>query len=305
MIINAILLSEHIPDFPELISGQGLSTLMLVSPSGIRKEFPLLRQIFFNTSDKLGICLDLRNKEGSGQLTEEELDLISLLLFSPAYLKQYNIPAIGLLSGIQTPVDESRRISTALLSALREQGFETVQCYMLAESASGKGTNNTCMYLKAGEILKNKKPENIILHLIRNEVELENPVFFGVESFKEAEMLNDWLGREEQDFEMQNPSLYARLMEQKKLMAECNRLKAENKLLNFKLDISEQSLLYLHKDTSYIVDWYKREHAEMQTWSKKESEAVKEWYRKEYEVLPSWYKKFGHLLKVISGKKKN
>ena len=30
---------------------------------------------------------------------------------------------------------------------------------------------------------------------------------------------------------------------------------------------------------------------------------VKEWYHKEYEVLPLWYKQFGHIIKVLSGKR--
>jgi glycosyltransferase involved in cell wall biosynthesis len=32
-------------------------------------------------------------------------------------------------------------------------------------------------------------------------------------------------------------------------------------------------------------------------------EKIKEWYRKEYEELPLWYKRFGHLLKVLKGKR--
>lgn len=31
---------------------------------------------------------------------------------------------------------------------------------------------------------------------------------------------------------------------------------------------------------------------------------IKEWYHNEYEVLPLWYKRFGHIIKIVTGKKK-
>ena len=30
---------------------------------------------------------------------------------------------------------------------------------------------------------------------------------------------------------------------------------------------------------------------------------VIDWYKKEYEVLPLWYKRFGHIIKVLTGKR--
>jgi hypothetical protein len=31
--------------------------------------------------------------------------------------------------------------------------------------------------------------------------------------------------------------------------------------------------------------------------------AALEWYNREYEVLPLWYKRFGHVIKVLTGKR--
>jgi len=36
---------------------------------------------------------------------------------------------------------------------------------------------------------------------------------------------------------------------------------------------------------------------------KKHSQTILEWYKKEYEVLPMWYQRFGHIIKVIMGKR--
>jgi glycosyltransferase involved in cell wall biosynthesis len=39
-------------------------------------------------------------------------------------------------------------------------------------------------------------------------------------------------------------------------------------------------------------------------WIRSQHDIIKEWYRQEYEVLPLWYKRFGHILKVLKGKRK-
>jgi len=35
----------------------------------------------------------------------------------------------------------------------------------------------------------------------------------------------------------------------------------------------------------------------------KQNHEINSWYQKEYEVLPKWYKRFGHVIKVLSGKR--
>ncbi len=36
---------------------------------------------------------------------------------------------------------------------------------------------------------------------------------------------------------------------------------------------------------------------------KSNRDTIRDWYEKEYEVLPLWYKRFGHVLKVMTGKR--
>lgn len=38
--------------------------------------------------------------------------------------------------------------------------------------------------------------------------------------------------------------------------------------------------------------------------NQKETETILKFYHQEYEVLPLWYKRFGHLIKIITGKRK-
>lgn len=82
-----------------------------------------------------------------------------------------------------------------------------------------------------------------------------------------------------------------------------------------------------------IFDWYNKEYEVLPAWYKKvgqmvklakgtkkmkivfedkppkngfqsKAEEIQSWYNKEYEVLPSWYKKTGHILKIMTGKRK-
>ena len=83
-----------------------------------------------------------------------------------------------------------------------------------------------------------------------------------------------------------------------------------------------------------VFDWYMKEYEALPDWYKKighivkvargskkmrivledknastggfksKAEEIQAWYDKEYEVLPGWFKKFGHMIKILAGKKK-
>jgi glycosyltransferase involved in cell wall biosynthesis len=39
------------------------------------------------------------------------------------------------------------------------------------------------------------------------------------------------------------------------------------------------------------------------TWTKQEYSKLKDWYGQQYDILPLWYKRFGHIIKVVKGKR--
>ncbi len=54
--------------------------------------------------------------------------------------------------------------------------------------------------------------------------------------------------------------------------------------------------------SSKIYDSNKELEKEME-FLKSNRDTIRDWYEKEYEVLPLWYKRFGHVLKVMTGKR--
>ncbi len=114
------------------------------------------------------------------------------------------------------------------------------------------------------------------------------------------------------------------------------RLEIDNKKLRFKLDNHDDYLKAVRKIADWHVNEYHRILREQQTMGQqygtsisannltnnpsmmytssevlqKELEFLKSnrdtilsWYENEYEVLPLWYKRFGHILKVMTGKR--
>jgi hypothetical protein len=112
-------------------------------------------------------------------------------------------------------------------------------------------------------------------------------------------------------------------------------LEIDNKKLRFRLDNYNDYLKLLRELAILHVNEYRRIHHEQQVMMQqygsampadrvitpppvlytdealqKELEFLKSnrdnilnWYEKEYEVLPLWYKRFGHILKVLTGKR--
>jgi len=106
------------------------------------------------------------------------------------------------------------------------------------------------------------------------------------------------------------------------------KLKSDNAILKFKLDSSSEALKLIREESANYIsevsrlrnevsDLYQRPHdgtvgtnkeliEQLQTKIDEErnrADKILEWYKQEYEILPGWYKKFGHIIKVITGKK--
>lgn len=106
------------------------------------------------------------------------------------------------------------------------------------------------------------------------------------------------------------------------------KLKVENDKLRFRLDNYSDYLKALRKIASRYVNQYhsveggqpiveqpgtnvqprtfnvnSSVHQELNS-LRRSREEILQWYTKEYEVLPLWYKRFGHVIKMLTGKKK-
>lgn len=80
-------------------------------------------------------------------------------------------------------------------------------------------------------------------------------------------------------------------------------------ILDLKKDLQAQRTQLIRYQRSGVIvaetgdGHFSEEHIDNLVWQKKCLE-VQEWYNAEYEVLPIWYKRVGHVIKVVSGKRK-
>jgi len=82
-----------------------------------------------------------------------------------------------------------------------------------------------------------------------------------------------------------NPSLQALIKQKRQLQDTLDTMEKENRTLRERLHNAETTV-------DIIRSKYKDDY-----------DILFNWYRQEYEVLPLWYKRFGHLIKVLTGKR--
>jgi hypothetical protein len=111
------------------------------------------------------------------------------------------------------------------------------------------------------------------------------------------------------------------LVPENKKMANATENTTTNRPLETPLD--KQIFDWYAKEYEALPDWYKKvgHVAKLLTGKKRlrivvedtrpvtgqfksKAEEIQAWYDKEYEATPGWFKKFGHVIKIISGKKK-
>ena len=76
-----------------------------------------------------------------------------------------------------------------------------------------------------------------------------------------------------------------------------------NKYFNSKLKFQDDLLLRNENEELKIELQNHKKYLEIAL-NQKETENILDFYHKQYEVLPLWYKRFGHLIKIILGKRK-
>jgi hypothetical protein len=108
-----------------------------------------------------------------------------------------------------------------------------------------------------------------------------------------SEKFENWMWQEH--------SFSAKLMERDRVARQDSAtLKYDNAVLRFKLDTGREALERMRIEAKLTDD-----HQDaLLAAEKKRADELLAWYHKEYEALPLWYKRFGHIVKVLSGKRK-
>jgi hypothetical protein len=192
-----------------------------------------------------------------------------ILIGSPGYAEKTN--AVAAESG------DSRRLQVRLAA----QGYHRLNAWSLEPAfsvAAGVGP-----VIVNGGIITNERWVND--NILSGFEALSNFVVFDCDTFEQAVSKEKELAAACLVHLENNPLLANAFREYTRLKKDAAFAKTENARLMQQLSGAEKTIDVIR--TKYKDDY----------------ENLFKWYHNEYEILPLWYKRFGHILKVIMGKR--
>lgn len=156
---------------------------------------------------------------------------------------------------------------------------------LLIETAAKQGLLNLKINIVSpGEIFISR--EDFLIHyttLLKSNFYFGNILFYKSNDNKETALLISALKQVELSFEKNNSLLFS-------IASESLLLRKENKMLVQKITAIEAEL----NNQKEYTDILRSTHA---------TRRLQQYYTDEYELLPSWYKRFGHIIKVLTGRR--
>ena len=272
----------------------------------------------------------------SEQLTAEEIQNISTFFFLPNYLKKSS----AYLLIADEPTGSSQPFINTAEKVLSKQGITPLSknyinyqfanrfnehCYYVDEliKAIVKEENETNFATLFSQVAAKKIAGKSIIIPIDNEEDYNRKIEF-INNFEA------WI--------KENETAYLDLfLAFKEMHNTYEQLESENKKLKFRMENYNDYINLLRETARWHVHEYHRIHNETQLTAQKFNEGefrngnnannppavyyhvnelqkeldfiksnrdnILDWYVKEYEALPIWYKRFGHVIKVMLGKR--
>ena len=210
------------------------------------------------------------------------MDAIVNCMFSTNYNRVDDRPVIGFIQGnAQTEINSLHKLQT-LLGYLNAQGWASIVCWNFVRNNEGLIEQHSRQPL----VVNHLETENEFADKYLSELNLFGEyILFHQPDFEKTIELEQAFFNTLQEVLLQYPLLKKGLSDYVQEKKSASRLKAKNATLEEKLANAEKTI-------SVIRSKYKDDY-----------ENLFKWYHNEYEILPLWYKRFGHILKVLTGKR--
>lgn len=213
------------------------------------------------------------------------LDILALCLFGKSYIQPGGTPAVAFLhAAVADAAVPGSLFSDYVLSKLAAQGWTAITSWHLSPEALDvqlAGQHARPLLVEHMDF-----ETDLIAHAFLSHFPYASGyVFFRGHSLAEAEAL------EQAFWQLCEPVLAQNAVLLESLQAYI-RARDQAQALQVKTSVLEERLVSAEKTISVIRSKYKDDY-----------EQLFQWYHNEYEVLPLWYKRFGHILKVLMGKR--
>lgn len=251
---------------PELPSGTGDVYALRVAADE-RDKLQVAYKAIEALSSNASVCLYLTVAQ---QVEEQYLFDLVAFFFLPCYYKKGNVPVVIVAHEYQK---EFKTFSQALIGAAQKQGFAQLVLHFVRQQQK---ENQTFYSAHDIEALKTG---------YTNELKDSSgkPFYIVLNNAHEIKVLHEALQNVEATFAQDNEMLYA--------------CKTKGKALERKLQQTETLLDAAEKEIETMTAHLNKLRSASQAAS------LQQYYTNEYEVLPRWYKQFGHVLKVVMGKR--
>jgi regulator of replication initiation timing len=203
-------------------------------------------------------------------------------LFSPNYISIDGKPVIGFISDETKTGSKSDRRRDTLLSGILEQGWSSLVCWAFIKTPAGGIEPVGDVPVFVNHLGTEKDFKELYLSDLQTITEY---ILFSEDTFDKTQELEQNFYEALQATISQYPLLKKGLWDFVQEKRTAARLRSRNASLEEKLANAEKTI-------SVIRDKYKDDY-----------ENLFKWYHNEYEILPLWYKRFGHILKVLMGKR--
>ncbi len=218
-------------------------------------------------------------------IAKEELNLMMLCFFSKNYIQVSGSPVIAFYGEKQETQDgELGSFAEYLSGKLGMQGWPGIRFWDFQdESLDDQLQKKSTLPLLLNRI--DFDSSFLLSNFFTDFSKLDNYIVFRQPSVQEAVKM-------ESSF---HSMCYSLLQTQPLLKAELESYLLSSRAaddLNKKNLILKERLSNAEKTIGVILTKYKDDYEQLFTW-----------YHNEYEILPLWYKRFGHILKVLMGKR--
>ncbi len=265
------------------ISGKTVFSIEIKQASDIQKinlQYIHSKSFYLNTSCYLSLYFNFNTKDAKQTITElvNQKNTLIQLFFHPHYEKINGQPVLFFnLNGEKNEVNEA--LISSITAYCTQQGFDGIKCIYTGERTVS--SINNFSFLHQYQDLNSFT--TAYFHLLSKEFYIAQ--YYGILKAPQniiGDMIHSKL-KTEANFKKEFPAQFNFAKQYCFFKKQVSLL--ENELECTKEDLKNQKI-YLK-----II--------------KEQDEALKinEFYQNEYEILPLWYKKFGHVIKVLMGKR--
>jgi hypothetical protein len=244
-----------------------------IDTTDLQKLEEIYRNIYKVCANNFCIYL----KPGNAQMIPEQ---VIEYLISLSFHYKYKCPALNELFLLIDPIDPA--FQHYITDQFIAQGYEKINYKTIVQPSTKDIEDNEFYLINNLEII-----EDAYYNFLRTSMNSNKQIIISNDSYKEdIDHIITKLENAENRLQINDPAIYNLLELNKKTGQSIESLNDRIRYYQEALEVKKSGA-----STAYDSDY------------RKKIIDIVEFYHYEYEILPSWFKKFGHIIKVLIGKR--